>query len=126
MIGSSFHLENSLHLLMVDAKGSNLFQREQHCNASENEEARRRRHRNAAIKGVKKHVDYVNMLVFESTGELDEKNRPATPDANDLTVTKRSWEKQVQAWRKQIKIAISQVDVGSGSSTSTAAGSSLN
>ena len=56
---------------------------------------RRIRHRRAAVNHIKCTPEYVAANAHSS--------RPPTPDPEDRNVSKRSWEKSVQAWRRDLK-----------------------
>ena len=56
---------------------------------------RRIRHRRAAVNHIKCTPEYVAANAHSS--------RPHTPDPEDRNVSKRSWEKSVQAWRRDLK-----------------------
>ena len=55
-----------------------------------------------AVAAVKHSLEYVQMQLTSSTGELEDEDRPATPDPAASSVSKRGWELQVQQWRNAI------------------------
>ena len=56
---------------------------------------RRIRHRRAAVTHIKCTPEYVAANAHSS--------RPRTPDPEDRNVSKRSWEKSVKAWRRDLQ-----------------------
>ena len=51
-----------------------------------------------------KHTDvYCRILLLESTNDMDSSVRPLTPDPEDRAMSKRAWEKSMQAWRQAVK-----------------------
>jgi hypothetical protein len=70
----------------------------------ETDEERRTRHRRTAVASVKRSSEYLHLQTWHSLvgtrpGVNDMVVRPLSPDPEDLQVSKRQWEHQVQRWR---------------------------
>ena len=74
----------------------------------ETDDERQARKRLNAIRAVKKSTDYVALLVQESCCS-GRGQRPTTPDRDDRTLSKRSWEKAIQQWRRDLKFCVAQL-----------------
>ena len=59
--------------------------------------------RRDGVAAVCRSPQYVEMLIQVSTGVIPESDVPDEPDPHDLTISKRSWERDMQAWRTKIK-----------------------
>ena len=64
------------------------------ADASEEDWQRRQETRRAIVASIKDSPEYL---------ALQASCRPATPDPNDRTISKRSWETQVMRWRNALK-----------------------
>ena len=60
---------------------------------------RRCRHRLAGVAAVKRSSEYINVLMNEAEHSLA---RPSSPDPHDESLSKRQWERGMQAWRTQL------------------------
>ena len=60
---------------------------------------RRCRHRLAGVAAVKRSSEYINVLMDEAEHSLA---RPSSPDPHDESLSKRQWERGMQAWRTQL------------------------
>ena len=65
-----------------------------------------------SVSGVKRSIEYVSIQLLNSTGELGDDERPATPDPYLPDVSKRQWEAKVAAWRKEMSRLLDEVPVG--------------
>ena len=60
-------------------------------------------HRHAGLAGAYKSRDVIQMLILISVGELSPDEAPMPPDPDDRSLSKRSWELRMQAWRSAVK-----------------------
>ena len=66
-------------------------------------EERRRRHRRETVAAIKRHKDYVSAALLNPEIDDEQGARPITPDPEDLSISKRSWEAAVIEWRRQLR-----------------------
>ena len=66
----------------------------------ENTPEEKRRRRGNAIAFIKRTEEYSQALIYCSR---DGRGAPEPPDPNDLSVSKRAWERGVQQWRREIR-----------------------
>ena len=70
--------------------------------ASDEDIARRQCHRHASIAAVRRSPDYVEVQLRSATGTLGS-NIPEPPDPEDMRKSKRTWETNMQWWRRALK-----------------------
>ena len=79
---------------------------------------RRSTRRQAAVAAIKKKQLYVNLTFARMQGTANG-DEPTTPDPTDRLISKRSWEKHMQDWRRALNKWNGKAEaVGSGSSGS--------
>ncbi|CAK0806321.1 unnamed protein product [Prorocentrum cordatum] len=71
-----------------------------------------RRRRIRCVSGVKRSIENVSIQLLSSTGELEDDERPATPDPYLPDVSKRQWEAKVVAWRREMSQLLDEVPIG--------------
>jgi hypothetical protein len=75
-------------------------------NTNEIEWTHRMKKREDGVRAVKSSPEYVEMLIMLSTGEMDEAERPLSPEPVNRTLSKRTWEQGMMTWRDNIKVSI--------------------
>ncbi|CAK0832930.1 unnamed protein product [Prorocentrum cordatum] len=64
------------------------------------------------VSGVRRSIEHVSIQLLSSAGELEDDERPATPDPYLPGVSKRQWEAKVSAWRREMSRLLDEVPAG--------------
>jgi len=64
---------------------------------------RRNRKRTASVAAIKAMPEYEQVVQLRARGEMKQEDLPLTPDPDDETTSKRSWETSVMQWRSALR-----------------------
>jgi len=71
--------------------------------ATPEEWERRNRKRTASVAAIKAMPEYDQVVQLRARGEMKQEDLPLTPDPDDETTSKRSWETSVMQWRSALR-----------------------
>lgn len=64
---------------------------------------RRHRKRTASVAAIKAMPEYYQVVQLRARGEMKQEDLPLTPDPDNETTSKRSWETSVMQWRSALR-----------------------
>ena len=94
---------SGIHALQADDQSEEEMTESKGERGTDEDWSRRNKKRWNAIIKQKKKPYYIEALIQESVGSIDERERAMTPDPDNRDTPKRGWEASMKRWRRALR-----------------------